>query len=93
VQAPRRAVVGHRPPAVSLSVKEQLDDKWASAFYECGIPFEVASSEAFREAVETRLGWCACPTMVCIGSEGFGCREGRCKAATRTHTGSLKDPT
>ena len=38
---------------VSLSVKKQLDEKWAAAaFYECGIPFEVASSEAFREAVE-----------------------------------------
>ena len=39
---------------VSLSVKKhwQLDDQWAAAFYECGIPFEVASSEAFREAVE-----------------------------------------
>ena len=34
---------------VSLSVKKQLDEKWAAAFYECGIPFEVASSEAFRE--------------------------------------------
>jgi len=38
---------------VSLAVKKQLDDKWAAAFYECGIPFEVASSEAFRDAVET----------------------------------------
>lgn len=38
---------------VSLGVKKQLDEKWAAAFYECGIPFEVAaSSEAFREAVE-----------------------------------------
>ena len=37
---------------VSLSAKKQLDDKWAAAFYECGIPFEVASSEAFRDAVE-----------------------------------------
>jgi len=38
---------------VSLAVKKQLDDKWAEAFYECGIPFEVASSQAFRDAVET----------------------------------------
>ena len=38
---------------VSLSVRKQLDDKWAAAFYEFGIPFEVASSEAFRDAVET----------------------------------------
>ena len=37
---------------VSLGVKKQLDEKWAAAFYECGIPFEVASSEEFREAVE-----------------------------------------
>ena len=37
---------------VSLSVEKQLDDKWAAAFYECGISFEVASSEAFRDAVE-----------------------------------------
>ncbi len=37
---------------MSLSVKKQLDDKWAAAFYESGIPFEVASSEAFRDAVE-----------------------------------------
>jgi hypothetical protein len=37
---------------VSLSVRKQLDDKWAAAFYEFGIPFEVASSEAFRDAVE-----------------------------------------
>jgi hypothetical protein len=31
---------------VSLSVRKQLDDKWAAAFYEfgLGIPFEVASS-------------------------------------------------
>ena len=35
-----------------LSVEKQLDDKWAAAFYECGISFEVASSEAFRDAVE-----------------------------------------
>ena len=34
---------------VSLSVKNQLEDKWAAAFYEPegGIPFEVASLEAF----------------------------------------------
>ena len=37
---------------VSLSVRKQLDDKWAAAFYECGIPFEVASSEALRDTVE-----------------------------------------
>ena len=37
---------------VSLSVEKQLDDKWAAAFYECGISFEVASSEAFRDAVD-----------------------------------------
>ena len=37
---------------VSLSVKSQLEDKWAAAFYEGGIPFEVASLEAFRDAVE-----------------------------------------
>ena len=37
---------------VSLSVEKQLDDKLAAAFYECGISFEVASSEAFRDAVE-----------------------------------------
>ena len=37
---------------VSLGVKKQLDEKWAAAFYECGIPFEVASSEAFCDAVE-----------------------------------------
>jgi hypothetical protein len=37
---------------VSLSLEKQLDDKWAAAFYEFGIPFEVASSEAFRDAVE-----------------------------------------
>jgi len=37
---------------VNLSVEKQLDDKWAAAFYECGISFEVASSEAFRDAVE-----------------------------------------
>ena len=37
---------------VSLSVEKQLDDKWAAAFYECGISFEVASSEAFRDVVE-----------------------------------------
>ncbi len=39
---------------VSLSVKNQLEDKWAAAFYEPegGIPFEVASLEAFRDAVE-----------------------------------------
>jgi hypothetical protein len=37
---------------VSLSVKKQLDDKWAAAFYECEISFEVASLEAFRDSVE-----------------------------------------
>ena len=37
---------------VSLSVKKQLDDKWAAAFCACGIPLEVASSEAFRDAAE-----------------------------------------
>jgi hypothetical protein len=37
---------------VSLSVRKQLDDKCAAAFYECGIPFEVASSEALRDTVE-----------------------------------------
>ena len=30
---------------VSLTVKKQLEDKWAAAFYECGIPLEVASSQ------------------------------------------------
>jgi hypothetical protein len=36
---------------VSLSVKKhwQLDDQWAAAFYECGIPFEVASSAALHD--------------------------------------------
>ena len=28
--------------------EEAADDKWAAAFYECGIAFEVASSEPFR---------------------------------------------
>ena len=37
---------------VSLSVKKQLDDKWAAAFYECEITFGVASLEAFRDSVE-----------------------------------------
>jgi hypothetical protein len=41
--------------------------------------------------LKTRLGWCACrrKVTVCIGSDGLGCREGWCKAATtstRTHT-------
>jgi hypothetical protein len=38
---------------VSLTVKKQLDDKWAAAFYECGIPLEVASSLALRAAEDT----------------------------------------
>ena len=37
---------------VNLNVRKQLDDKCAAAFYEFGIPFEVASSEAFCDAVE-----------------------------------------
>ena len=37
---------------VNLSVEKQLDDKWAAAFYECGVSFQVAKSEAFRDAVE-----------------------------------------
>ena len=37
---------------VSLTVKKQLEDKWAAAFYECGIPLEVASSQALCDAAE-----------------------------------------
>ena len=37
---------------VSLAVKKQLEDKWAAAFYECGIPLEVASSQALCDAAE-----------------------------------------
>ena len=48
---------------VSLGVKKQLDEKWAAAFYECGIPFEVASSEAFREAVEDTARLVRCQTI------------------------------
>ena len=38
---------------VSLTVKKQLDDKWAAAFY----PKRSAMQ------LKTRLGWCACPTI------------------------------
>ena len=37
---------------VSLTVKKQLEEKWAAGFYECGIPLEVASSQALCDAAE-----------------------------------------
>ena len=37
---------------MSLTVKKQLEDKWAAAFYECGVPLEVASSQALCDAAE-----------------------------------------
>ena len=46
---------------MSLSVRKQLDDKRAAAFYEFGIPFEVQKRSAMQ--LKTRLGWCACPTI------------------------------
>jgi hypothetical protein len=73
---------------VNLSVEKQLDDKWAAAFYECGVSFEVANSEAFRDAVEDTARLVPDDIYVCTGSDGFGCKEGRCKAATRTHSGT-----
>jgi DNA-binding transcriptional LysR family regulator len=58
---------------VSLSVRKQLDDKWAAAFNEFGIPFEVASSEAFREAVEDTARLVRMPDHRCaLVLTGFG---------------------
>jgi hypothetical protein len=48
---------------VSLTLKKQLDDKWAAAFYECGIPWKLQVHKRSAMQLKTRLGWCACPTI------------------------------
>ncbi len=42
----------NREPQREEAAALPVDDKWAAAFCECGIPLEVASSEALRDAVE-----------------------------------------
>ena len=60
-------------PTTSLTVKKQLDDKWAAAFYECGIPLEVASSQALCEAGEDTARLVRMPDHRCaLVLTGFG---------------------